>query len=392
MRARLGTLVVIAALLGGCSHSTETRTATPERQSAAPDAVHELVAGARLLGQRRQAARREAAAHFRRALEIDPTLWEAHYDLGVVARRDGDLPTAIREFEEARRRAPESETVALALAESLQAAGRSDDGRSVLEDCVRRHPDSITARSALATLHRETGHYSEALDVAREALVRDPTDVRGLVEVGRIYRAREQYDVADLVLRKALALVPAGEARGKATVWNEIGLLELARGDTQAAFTAFGEANAADPPFQPARRNQGAVLLRAGDFAGATEQYEALVRIDGDDLDAHVGLAIALRGQGQHARAKQELERVLEADPENLAAIFDLGILEADFLSQREAARDQFRRFLDLAPGRHPARATAERYVADITAELNAPPPAPAEEIPLEEETPLEKP
>ena len=83
---------------------------------------------------------------------------------------------------------------------------------------------------------------------------------------------------------------------------------------------------------------------------------------------------------------------MLEADPENLAAIFDLGILEADFLSQREAARDQFRRFLDLAPGRHPARATAERYVADITAELNAPPPAPAEEIPLEEETPLEKP
>ncbi len=361
--ARVGAVVGILGL-SACEGASEgggsESTSGGELAAVSDEARGAFDRGVRAMGERGRPAARRARDAFEEALELEPTLWEAHYNLGVLSRREGELNDAATSFEAARALAPNSSDVLRALAEVRWALGERDEAASLLTSYVAAHEDDVPARVSLATMLREQRNYDGALAQAREVLVRDPRNVAALAEVGRVYRAREQYDVAELVFRKALDL---GES---AALHNDLGLLELARGDTQAAFEQFRAAIALDAAFAPAHINQGAVLLRAGDYPGAEAEYRAVLEHDADNLDARVCLGAALRGRGEHRAARREYEAVLEAQPNHAAAIFNLGVLLAEFLDDRPGALERFRRYLELAPSGAPERETAEL----------APPPA----------------
>jgi Flp pilus assembly protein TadD len=112
--------------------------------------------------------------------------------------------------------------------------------------------------------------------------------------------------------------------------------------------------------------------LRAGAYAKAGEQYRAILQVAPEDTAAHIGLAAALRGEAdaQHTgkldEARSILEKVLEHDPHNVSALFNLGVLYAEFLKRPADAKPLFARFAQDAPGDHPARADAERYLGSL--------------------------
>lgn len=367
-------LSVVACGGGGTTTTTETTTAGGELPAVSEEARSEFERGVRALGERGRPAARRAREAFEAALEIQPDFWEARYNLGVIQRREGELTEAAASFEAARTVQPNSSEVLTALAEVRWALGEREAATSLLTTYVGSHPEDIAARVYLATMLRDQRNFDGALAQAREVLIRDPRNVGALAEVGRVYRAREQYDVAELVFRKALEL---GET---AALHNDLGLLELARGDTQAAFDQFRAAIALDAGFAPAHINQGAVLLRAGDYPGAEAEYRAVLEHDAENLDARVNLGVALRGRGETRAARREYETVLEALPNHAAALFNLAILLAEFESDRPGALERFQRYLEVAPGSAPEREVAQRYIRDITSELAPRPESPPEE------------
>ena len=62
-------------------------------------------------------------------------------------------------------------------------------------------------------------------------------------------------------------------------------------------------------------------------------------------------------------RPGRSLEKVLATDPHETSALFNLGVLYADFLKKPADAAPLFKRFLADAPSDHPLRADAETYV-----------------------------
>ena len=124
----------------------------------------------------------------------------------------------------------------------------------------------------------------------------------------------------------------------------------------------------------------GAVLLRAGAYRKAAEQYTSALAAAPDEPSAQVGLAAALRGESDGKdpklldEAKSLLEKVLASDPHSLAGNFNLGVLYADSLKKPADAKTYFERFLEDAPKDHPSRPEAERQLAGSKAA--APPPA----------------
>jgi aspartyl/asparaginyl beta-hydroxylase (cupin superfamily) len=60
--------------------------------------------------------------------------------------------------------------------------------------------------------------------------------------------------------------------------------------------------------------------------------------------------------------------------PNHAAALFNMGILRADFQQRRPDAVSLFERYLEVSAKDDPARATAERYVHEIHAEAAAAP------------------
>jgi len=358
-----------APVVVGCGGSSSDVETTPtELPPADPAAVRAFRAGNRLMSRGGNRADLRALRRFQEAVEIDPYLWEAYYNMGVLHRRRGEMREAITALNEARRIQPGAREPLLALAEVQYALGERDEAISLLDVFVDVDPDAVEVRVAYATMLRERGRYDDALEQAREALIRDSSNVKALIEIGRVYRANEQYDVADLVFRKALDLTEEDDGAGRGAIHNDLGLVSLARGDTQAAFLQFEQAVQLDTQNKGAHMNQGSVLLLAGDWMGATTHFEAVLSIDDDDLDARVALGICQRGQGNHRQARRAYERVLDDAPNHPAALFNLAVLKAEFLNQRPQSRELFERFLRVAPSDVPQREMAERYLQEIPA------------------------
>ena len=113
MRAHAFPLAALLALaLTGCgaSHGTHA-TANSERAlpPANPAAVGKMVQG---VGAAKDGQRDRAVSLLREAIGIDPTLWEARYNLGVVLAGAGDLAGAEEQLRGAQKLAPFIERLA----------------------------------------------------------------------------------------------------------------------------------------------------------------------------------------------------------------------------------------------------------------------------------------
>ncbi len=359
---------------GGKSTSQTAKVADTGLPPANPLAVQRMVEGATAAKDPKMQTR--AIALLREAIQIDPKLWEARFDLGVVLANAGDLAKAEEELKAAAKIAPEREEVAVALAEVRRRRGESKDAAGTLEDFVKDHPGALDARTLLVTALRDAGQHDKAIAQAREVLVRKPGDATALAELALCHLGKGERDTAQLLVKQSL------DVNAKSAIAHRVqGLVHLAGGDDAAAFQAFSKAAQEDPHDTTSRLNMGAVLLRAGSYARAAEQYKSALSFAPDEPAAQIGLAAALRGEsgGKDTKMLEEarslLERVLERDPHNIAALFNMGVLQADSLKKPADAKLYFERFLDDAPREHPSRAEAERQLA--TAKSAVPVPAP---------------
>lgn len=361
-------LVVVAALAPACGGKKGARTATAAAAlpPANPVAVSKMVQGVQAA---KDGARDRAVALLREAIQIDPNLWEARFDLGVVLAQQGDLAGAEEQLAAAAKLSPGAEDVAVALGEVRRRRGSNKLAADVLGDFVQDHPDAVHARTLYVAALRDSGQLDKAIAQAREVLLRRPSDPAALAELALCHLAKGEKEAAQLLAKQALDANPKSAVAHRAS-----GLVALANGDDALAFQSFTRAAQEDPRDTTSRLNMGNVLVRAGAYPKAAEQFRAIMQLAPDDLDAAVGLAAALRGEAEAKNtakleeARALLEKVLEKDPHHASALFNLGVLLADFLKRPEPAQALFKRFLSDAPSDHAMRGEAERYLSATSA------------------------
>ena len=141
-------------------------------------------------------------------------------------------------------------------------------------------------------------------------------------------------------------------------MYNDLGLVALARRRDQEAFADFDAASRIDPSFTVARRNKAMVYLDCGDYARAADELRAVTRADPTDVDAWDALGVAERGQGSFDGAERAYEKALAAEstaPAAADALFNLAVLYMDFKKQPDKARARLDEYLKDAAPRPPA-------------------------------------
>ncbi len=372
--ASLFFVFALAACGGGAKNTTHAQNAAA-LPPANPIAVGKMVQG---VGAAKDGQHDRAVSLLREAIGIDPTLWEARYNLGVVLAGAGDLGGAEEQLRAAQKLAPEIQDVIVALAEVERRRGENRSAADLLGDYVQAHPQSIDARTLLVAALRNSGQLDKAIHEGQDVLVRMPGDSSALAELALCHLAKGERETAQLLAKQAL------DSNDKSALAHRaLGLIQLQNGDDALAFQSFLKASQEDPRDTTARLNMGGVLLHAGNYAKAEEQFRAILQVSPDDLEAQLGLAAAVRGESDSKNpakleeAKSILTKVLDKDPHNVAALYNLGVLYADFLKRPADAMPLFQRFLSDAPSDHPSRAEAEKYMAGATKTQATPPPPP---------------
>ena len=105
---------------------------------------------------------KEAKEQFQQELEIDPKNAGAEYVLGELARQDNDLPLAIRHFSKATKLDAGFSEAYLGLGMSLVSSKRFADAITPLETYEKLEPDSPTGHYQLALAYGGTGRKEDA--------------------------------------------------------------------------------------------------------------------------------------------------------------------------------------------------------------------------------------
>lgn len=251
----------------------------------------------------------DAAASYRRAMDLAPQRARAAGGAGQVALGRGNLDEAARFLAEALRLAPEYGPARYALGQVL------------------RRQDRLDAAARELRLSRQQQDMEPPLD---PALTRTLASLRtGAIEALHrgIDLARDgRFTEAIPLFEDAIRIDPL-----LAEAHSQLGAAHLAQGDTDAARRHLDRALDLDPDFADARYNLGLLAHREGRFEDAVGHFQQAVAVRPGHYDAQLGLGTDLSRLGRHTEAIVHLRRAGDLRPDNprpykrLAAALSVG-------------------------------------------------------------------
>jgi Tfp pilus assembly protein PilF len=164
--------------------------------------------------------------------------------------------------------------------------------------------------------------YAESVAAFTEVIKLRHEYVDGYTNIGLTEILWEKYGSARTAIRRALTFDPNN---ARATYYD--GLLERRAGNTAQEIADFRKVAEMFPQSRDARRELGISYYQQNDDARAIEQFEALQRIDPDDLTAHYNLSILYRRAGRAKEAADQQAMFVDKKVDPGAPTYSLNFL-----------------------------------------------------------------
>jgi tetratricopeptide (TPR) repeat protein len=156
---------------------------------------------------------RQAAAHYERAIELDPAWDKAHYQLIQALAALFDAHEPIERYERAVEAAPDDVRGYRFLAAALAAAGRHERARAAIDAGLELSPDDAALISMRGEAKAATGDVAGALADWRRALELDTGDISPLFGSAFLLEREGRLDEA---IETWVSIVAWNEERGYA--------------------------------------------------------------------------------------------------------------------------------------------------------------------------------
>ncbi|MEO8657005.1 MAG: tetratricopeptide repeat protein [Bryobacteraceae bacterium] len=268
---------------------------------------------------------------FEAAVRVDPSSWEAHYDLALALLGAGRDDDAERHLRAALPSAPPSSQISfqlgqllvkqrrysaaipylkatslpsgLALAAALSGAGLNKDAIRTLQQLSTAFPNSVQLYFNLGTLYAGQEQYKEAAGAYARVLELEPVnDVARLARVKALLALSQDEDVPPLTADYLSRHPNDPEA------WYLQGLAHRRLARFPAAEESLLRAVALRPDDGKAQYNLGLSQAKSGKFKEARVHLERAASLQPGEADAHFQLASVYRALGETAMARQQQE------------------------------------------------------------------------------------
>jgi len=316
-----------------------------------------------------------ARAWARKLIEAHPGASIGYRRLVETYRAEDNLPGAVAELEDYRRRNPENHAVAFQLAEACEAAGeekKAADLYGELAGQADRRPGNVAAALKLAELHRREGRPVEALEALAGAMTGRRSESAILVRAARLIDGLENpeqvyQDAGRLVTDdaegcgpfvlvgmlaeragkpdEAIALYDKAIARQPKTAiaYSRKAHLLIRADRLEDALGVYRAAISAGLPLPAFHRQMGMILERLDRVDEAVEEYRVARRGAPDDRVTRFRLAAALMRLGKLDEAEAELTSHLARFPTDVRALCQLAAVHIgkNDLARAEQAVEQ---------------------------------------------------
>jgi tetratricopeptide (TPR) repeat protein len=206
-----------------------------------------------------------------------------------------DIEAAIGEMEQAIKDAEFKNEEALVNLAMLQMKRDSSSGGSGCEndfDCAK-----LNLQRALAINDGFMPSFNQLAVFYLESAKKKAGRTRGKGNVATSAGTQKRADSAALELAALVVSQALRKNPRYAPVHNTSGLISAELGDLSTAARSFGTARKLDTGFFEAHMNYAAVNLQFRGFKQAETAYRAALKLNKNDYEANLGLALAVRGQ-----------------------------------------------------------------------------------------------
>jgi tetratricopeptide (TPR) repeat protein len=215
---------------------------------------------------------------------------EADNDLGMQLQGSGQVPEAIRHYEQALRLNPDFADAHINLGNALIQSGRIQEAIGHYEQALRIRPDFFKAHNDFGVALDRLGRLPEAISHWEQALRIKPDDADAHYNLG--------------------------------TAWARTGKIE-------EAIEHFEHALRIKPDYTEAHCNLGIALAQTGRTEEAIAHFEQALWIEPDNAEAHCNLGTALEKLGRTQEAIKHYQQALRLRPDLTAASNALARLQA---------------------------------------------------------------
>lgn len=301
-----------------------------------------------------------AATRARRlALSGHPDAKWAHNLLGDIARKAGDQPAAIADYQAALALDPTFSLARINLARALAAAGDFTAADQSIADVATRDPRADGLAEAQAEIALTRNDREQAIVHYRQAAALDPLDPDLLARLGELELELDRTAEAIGHLEEALDLDP-----GHADALRLLGTAYRDDGDLAAAERLFQDWADYVPDSIEAHLALAEIQVERGHLEDAATHYDRVVALAPDEVAYARARGEVLLALGRYAQAVDGLSPFADAEMPDPAAVLLLARVQQAF-DRPERAMLRYRQFRALAP-EAPERAEVDAILAEL--------------------------
>jgi len=317
----------------------------------------------------------EAILHIEKIAQLKPDDFSIHYTLGNIYASEGNEKGAISEYERAKSSVIDGidkgfvSDMLHRLASSYMKSGNPDDAANIyneildsdltnepvkirynlgqiyvdakkIEKAVKEFvkakkysPHSEPISYYIALCYEELGDYDNAITELKSFLEYDPDAWLMRINLSNIYEKVKQYEDAELERREALVILEESVSKGSKGVREYITLSQLYQRDgkgkkaVEILKTAISNViDEDDETLSEVRFMLANIYYEMNNYKNVVEELEKVLEIDPDNHQANNFLGYFFIEQGEQSdKAVNLIKKALSVDPENAAYLDSLG-------------------------------------------------------------------
>lgn len=274
--------------------------------------------GLALLGGAKQVPSwREALEHFQVALKVRPNYPEASNMAGVCLLESGDAASAVDLFRKSIQAKPNAAGMHFNLGRALEVLGKLDDALAEYGTAARERKPYPEAEMAIGNMLYGKGDFSVASEHFKAALAANPEVQEAHYKLAKVLRGEGKIREAQIELKLASALIQAKSDTVMSTHLSNESLNRAKEGDILAGIQLLRKALWLDPANAIANYNLGLLLADAGNLEAATLQLRKAISLTPMRPEFYVSLAAIREKAGDTQAALRALEKAVELRPDD---------------------------------------------------------------------------